>query len=110
MTKKEAVLEVLGLEISDEAREVFEKMVEQLDRPRSMGPAEKAKREAAIKFRQDIVEYVAEHPKMAAKDIAAHFEVNTSKIVGQLTILTKDGTLVKEAGARSKDPKVYSVA
>ena len=106
VTKRDVITKVLGLDgvLTDEEREVVQKMIGQLDN-RSSKPTKAQIENVGIK--NDILAVVADGKARTAKEIADEVGRSTAKVASLLAQAVKDGKVEKIAPAKTKDAPTY---
>ena len=104
MTRVEFFTNVANGNITEEVKAYATEQATKLGTPT-------AKQVENASFKEEIVKFLTGKEPMIGSEIAAHFEVSTSKITGLCGSMVKDGTLVKSKVATENGERVaYAIA
>ena len=106
MTKREVITKAIATDgiFTDEEKEVFQKMLDQLDKKSSKPTKAQIENEG---IKAEILEVIADGHARTAKEIGAEVGYSTAKVSALLRALVLDGKAEKIPGAKSKDAPTY---
>lgn len=105
MTKRDVLTKAVALDVfTEEEKEVFKKMIAQLDKKSSKPTKTQIENEG---YKADILEVVADGHARTAKEIGLEVGISTNKASALLRALIEDGKVEKIPGEKSKDAPTY---